>query len=488
MKNLSELLENIDLIEIINFKNTVIEGISYNSAKIRKDYLFFAIRGTTTDGNLFIPQAIDNGASTILTDIYPKTIQNGVTYIIVDDARKSMALIAKKFYNYHQIKSKIIGVTGTNGKTTITFLISSILNNLGYKTAVIGTTGIYLNEKKFPTTNTTPESVLLYELFEKINALGIDFIIMEVSSHSLVQKRVYGIDFDLAIFTNLTPDHLDYHKTMDNYAKAKKILFDSLKSNSLAIVNSDDSYSKFMVNDLSHNQIVMVGTNPNSDYTLKPLKSDIQGIEFELHNCKSGEKYKVQSKLIGDFNIYNLALALVSTSCLGYDLSKLVQTSYKLTTAPGRMEIIKLKNGAIGVVDYAHTPDALEKALKTLINIKNTGKLITVFGCGGDRDSSKRPLMGRIASILSDIIIITNDNPRTESPEKIIQEILQGIDKSYIHKIHIIPDRRLAIETGVKYSTNGDIVLVAGKGHEKYQIFGNERIYFDDIEELKKFE
>jgi len=487
MKYLKELIEEIEILETLNFNNNLIKGITNNSLEIKKDFLFCALRGTSTDGNLFIPQAIYNGASTILTDVFPKTIHSGITYLIVDDARKAMALISKKFYDYNRLKSKIIGVTGTNGKTTITFLISSLLKNLGYTTAVIGTTGIYLNNDKLPTTHTTPESVRLYEIFDKINSFGIDYIIMEVSSHSLVQKRVYGVEFDLAIFTNLTPDHLDYHETMDNYAKAKKILFDSLKPSAISIINSDDAYSDFIVSNLPANQIVRVGTNTNSDYILKPIKSSIKGVEFNLLHPKSNQTYYIQANLIGEFNIWNLALALVATSFLGNDLSKLVEFTDKLIAAPGRMEIIKLKNDAIGVVDYAHTPDALEKVIKTLNNLKNGGKLITVFGCGGDRDKSKRPLMGCIASVLSDKVIITNDNPRTENPDNIIQEILQGVDKAFFHKIDIIPDRRLAIQTAINKSTKGDIVLVAGKGHEKYQIFGNEKIHFDDIEELKKF-
>lgn len=487
MKYLNELLEKIDIIETVNYHNNLIQGISYNSLNTKKDYLFCAISGSTTDGNLFIPQAIENGVSTILTEVYPKTIHNGITYLIVDDARKAMALISRNFYNFNKLDSKIIGVTGTNGKTTVTFLMSSLLNNLGYRTAIIGTTGIYLNDEKLPTTHTTPESVQLYELFEKINSYGIDYIIMEVSSHSLEQKRVYGVDFDIAIFTNLTPDHLDYHKTMDNYAKAKKILFDSLKPTSISVINSDDAYSDYMVSDLPASQIVRVGANPISDYTLEPLKSNLLGIEFNLLDSKSNNKFKIQANLIGEFNIWNLALALVATSYLGNDLSKLVDYTNKLTPAPGRMQIIKLRNGAIGVVDYAHTPDALEKAIKTLLNLKNNGKLITVFGCGGDRDKSKRPMMGSIASTLSDRVIITNDNPRSENPQNIIEDILHGIDKSHSHKVDVIPDRKIAIHTAVNYSFNGDIVLVAGKGHEKYQIFGNERIYFDDVEELKKF-
>lgn len=488
MKTLLDLIQKIEILETFNFSNFNIAGITYNSLEVQQDYIFCALRGTATDGNNYIPQAIDKGASVIVTEQIPQIMKDSICYIIVPDARKAMAILASKFYDYDSNKTKIIAVTGTNGKTTITFLISSLLKYSGYSTAIIGTTGIYLNDEKIPATHTTPESVKLFEIIHKINSLGIDYIIMEVSSHSLVQKRVYAIDFEIAVFTNLTPDHLDYHKTMDKYAVAKKILFDSLKSTSYAVINSDDSYADFMVSNLLNNQIIRVGEKPTADFIIQSPKSDIQGVSFDLLDFKKNNKYSIQTCLIGDFNISNMALALVAASALGFDLSTLSSFTNKLTGAPGRMEMIKLNTGAIGVVDYAHTPDALEKAIKTLINIKRSNRLITVFGCGGDRDKTKRPLMGQIASVLSDAVIITNDNPRTENPDLIIQQIIQGIDNSFAHKIQIIPDRASAIQKAVNLSGNGDIVLIAGKGHEKYQIFGNEKIHFDDLEELRKYE
>lgn len=487
MKTLFELIQNIDIIDTLNFSNFNIAGITYNSLEVKQNFIFCALTGSSTDGNIFVPQAIEKGAKVIVTEKQPPTTHNDTVYVIVPDARKSMAMIASNFYDYNTNKTKIIGVTGTNGKTTITFLISSLLKSVGFTTAIIGTTGIYVKDEKIPASHTTPESVKLYEIIHKINSLGIDYIIMEVSSHSLVQKRVFGIDFELAVFTNLTPDHLDYHQTMDKYADAKKILFDNLRSSSMAVINSDDSYSDYMVSNLLSHQIIRVGEKPTANFIIQSHKSDIYGVSFDLLDTKSGITHKIHTNLIGEFNISNIALSLVATSALGIDLSNLCVIANNLTGAPGRMEIIKLKTGAIGVVDYAHTPDALEKAIKTLINLKNSNRLITVFGCGGDRDKSKRQVMGRIASVLSDFVIITNDNPRTENPNEIIQQIIQGVDNSFAHKIDIIPDRASAIQKAVNLSSNGDIVLVAGKGHEKYQIFGEEKIYFDDLEQLKKY-
>lgn len=488
MKNLIELTKNLNIIETINFDNINVEGITYNSLEVKENYIFCALLGTATDGNKFIPQAISKGAKVIVSETTPTgNIPDNVTFIIVEDARKTMALLANKFYDFQNNRTKIIGVTGTNGKTTITFLISYLLKQLGFSTAIIGTTGIYLKDENIPATHTTPESVKLYELINKINSLGIDYIVMEVSSHSLMQKRVYGIDFEIAVFTNLTSDHLDYHKTMENYADAKKILFDSLKPAALAIVNSDDSFSDYITKNLNSNQVIKVGTKSDSNYVIQSPKSDINGVSFDLFISKLNRHIRFNSNLIGDFNISNLALSIVSVANLGFDITKLAEFTTNITAAPGRMELIKLKNGSIGVVDYAHTPDALEKAIKTLRNLKNGGDLITVFGCGGDRDKSKRPVMGRIASILSDKVIITNDNPRSENPDTIIQEIIQGIDKSFIHKVEIIPDRAYAINKAISLSNTGDIVLIAGKGHEKYQIFGTEKIYFDDREELRKY-
>lgn len=487
MKRLTDLINNVSIIEKINFLDYQIYGITYNSLMVKDNFIFCAIRGTATDGNIFISQAIEKGAKVVLTEVAPVNPIEGITYLIVENVRKSMALIANKFYDYDKNISKIIAVTGTNGKTTITFLISSLLRGLGYRTAIIGTTGIFIDDDVLPSTHTTPESVHLYELIHSINSRGVDYIVMEVSSHSLAQHRVYGIDVEVAIFTNLSPDHLDYHKTMDNYAAAKKILFDSLKHKSFAVVNADDHYADFIASSLQNEQIIRVGQNTHSDFIIDVPSSSITGINFNLLLKNSGLKININSKLIGDFNIYNLALSLAALSCLGFDINQLSNLTSTIEGAPGRMEFIQLKTGAVGVVDYAHTPDALEKAIKTLKSLNQGGKIITVFGCGGDRDKSKRPLMGKIASVLSDLVIITNDNPRSEDPNVILNEIVQGIDNSFIHKISIIPNRSEAIEKAVNISKTTDIILVAGKGHEKYQIFGNEKIYFDDKEELKKY-
>lgn len=487
MKKLYDLISGLEILEFHNLFNHYIEGITYNSLMVKDNFVFFAIKGTAADGNEFIPQAISKGAKVIVTEYITNEIKDGVTYLIVSDARKFMALVARRFYNFNKGQTKIIGVTGTNGKTTITFLISGLLNELGKKTAIIGTTGIYIDGEKTPATHTTPESIHLYEILEKIFNQHIEYIIMEVSSHSLVQSRVYGIDFDYAIYTNLTPEHLDYHKTMQNYATAKKLLFDSLNEEAIAILNSDDDYVDFMIKDSKACEKIFVGTNPNSDFIIKLGCSNINEQKFVLQERITSREYCFKTNLIGEFNISNMALAVVTVSKIGFKIDELQKLTPIVKGARGRMEKVLLRNGAIGIVDYAHTPDALEKAIKTLLKIKNGKNIITVFGCGGDRDKFKRPAMGRIASLLSDVVIITNDNPRSEDPLQIINEIANGIDNHFEHKIKVIPDRAQAIKTAFELSKSGDIILVAGKGHENYQIIGKDKIHFDDLVELSKY-
>ncbi len=483
---LNNLLQSVEIKEIINFKDIAINGIAYNSQKVEANFIFVAIRGLKSDGNNYIDVAIANGASVIITSIKPQLLDNNTTYIIVENERKTLAIISANYYNFQKGSTKFIGITGTNGKTTITFLFKSLLTKFDKKCAIIGTTGIYFGDEKIPSTHTTPESLELYEIITKLQKDGAEYIVMEVSSHSLMQYRTYGIDFDIAIFTNLTHDHLDYHQNMENYAQAKQLLFKSLNKKALAIVNSDDKYSQVMLENINKNKQITVGYSLSSDYQVANSKISSNDTSFELLINKSNEKITCQTNLIGAFNISNLSLVLATLIELGFDKSLLSEYCKNLTPAPGRLEVVNLANGAIGVVDYAHTPDALDKVLETLNSIK-TRKIITVFGCGGERDRAKRPEMGKIATKFSDFSIITNDNPRNEDPKSIINDILTGINEDNQSNYIVIEDREIAIKSAYEMSTKGDIILVAGKGHEDYQILGNQRIHFSDIEQLRKF-
>ncbi len=474
--NFSNLLGKLDI---------VINKIQYDSRKITKGDLFVAIKGEASDGHDFINSAIEKGAIAIVCEdfnpIY-KDIEH-ITFIIVNDSRKALAEMAAAYYNFPSSKLKLIGITGTNGKTTCTFLIAKLLQAIGKNVAIIGTTGIYYNNKKIEATHTTPESLELHELFASFLSEGIEYVVMEVSSHSLVLNRVYGIDFKVAVFTNLSQDHLDFHKTMDEYAKAKKILFNNLELSSYSVIFGDNSYSKLMVKD-TLSKVINVGYEKYNDVVINSYELNSTNSKFNLI-IKNNET-SIVSNLIGKFNIENLALSFIACSCLGFDVEHLAKLTKLINGAEGRMERYILKSGAIAVIDYAHTPDALEKALLSCKEVLNSGnKLISIFGCGGNRDTKKRAIMGRISSDLADTTVITNDNPRNESPTTIIQDIISGI----IHNKHyiIIEDRKLAIHKAVELAKEGDIILLAGKGHENYQVIGNEKLHFSDKEEISKF-
>jgi UDP-N-acetylmuramoyl-L-alanyl-D-glutamate--2,6-diaminopimelate ligase len=506
MKHLNQLLPFLNYLQIIGDKEISIYNIAYNSNKISSNSLFVAISGNTTDGHNFINQAIKNGAVAIICEKLPDTIMPNISYILVADSRLALAQLSNAWFDFPAKDIKTIGVTGTNGKTTITFLIASLLKHFHKSVAIIGTTGIYLNEENIPATHTTPESLELFELFAYFRSKNVEYVVMEVSSHSLVQHRVFGVNFISAIFTNLSHDHLDFHKTMGNYAQAKQILFKSLEQNSSAIINQDDKYSDLIVQDCGTRQIYTIGRYDNSLIKILNENTSISSISFDLelndnigndigniidssikNNC-----YKVKSNLIGKFNIENLAFSIICLYSLGFNLEELINSAKQIQAPPGRMQLVKLPNEAIGIVDYAHTPDALMKVLQNLNAIKEqvniSSKIICVFGCGGDRDKEKRPKMGNIAVNYSDYVIITSDNPRNEEPNQIIQEILTGIPSDFRNKVQTIESRYDAIRAAYKISRKNDYIVIAGKGHEKYQIIGSSKINFDDFEILNKIE
>ncbi len=497
MKSLKSLIDCLKNKTFINYFDQDIESVAYDSRKCGQNTLFVAIEGSNFDGHDFIDSVIEKGTTAIICEKLPRAAEldanptagkySRVTFIIVPSSREALAEVSHAWFDYPAKSMKFIGVTGTNGKTTTTFLISHILESLGLNTAILGTTGIYFAGKKKEATHTTPESYELCQLFLELKKEAVEYVIMEVSSHSLEQKRVHGIDFDLAIFTNLTHEHLDYHKTIENYAAAKKLLFYNLKPTSTAIVNGDDAFSDYMLNGTPAEIKITVGRQKDNIFQIIEEKITLEGNYFALQF--EDKDYKFETKLLGKFNVDNAAMAAAAGFALGVSLEASAKSLEEANGAEGRMTAVYLETGAIGIIDYSHTPDALEKALKTcreilISNKHKDSKLICVFGCGGDRDKTKRPIMGNISSRFADLTIVTDDNPRTEPREEIRKDILAGIEPELLDCVLEIPDRGKAIQKAGSLAKENDIILVAGKGHEKYQILGTEKTRFDDYEVL----
>ena len=441
-----------------------------DSRIVKEGQIFVAIKGHTVDGYDYIENAIKNGAISIVTD---RDIKVSVPYKKVKDTEKYLQKLLVKEYSHEFKDLKIIGVTGTNGKTTTCYLIYQLLKELGQKVAYIGTIGFYYNDKYQELSNTTPDILHLYKLLLEAKENNIKYIVMEVSSHALSLGRVSGIDFDIAAFTNLTQDHLDYHDTMSEYLKAKIKIIDNLKKDGILILNSDDKASyKF-----KHNHIFTVGTNGNYkiiDYKYNP---DSTVINFSIEE----KNYQVKTNLINNFNIYNYLMCLAVINNLGFNIEEIISKTNKIYPPKGRCETIKVNN-SYAVIDFAHTPDAVEKIIRAYKELK-IGRVITVVGCGGDRDPKKRPIMGSLATSLSDEVIFTSDNPRTEDPDAIIKDIIkENNDDNY----QVIVDRKKAIIAGINKLKDNDFLLILGKGHEDFQIIGHEKIHFSDIEILKE--
>lgn len=442
-----------------------------DSRKVKKGDTFIAIKNVERDGHDYIEDAIKNGASKIICEHgkYPVETE------IVKDTREYLNNYLYDNY-YPLIKDmKLIGVTGTNGKTTSCYLTYQLLNMLGKKTAYIGTIGFFCGKEKTELNNTTPDVDLLYSMLLEAKEKKYEYVVMEVSSHALDKNRVYGLEFDEVAFTNLTQDHLDYHKTMEKYAEAKKILFTKTRGKKIAIINSDDPYyNNFM---LRENTNVTFGKD--GDLKINFINLSNQNTQFGF-TYKDNE-YAVGSTFVGTFNVYNYLTALLLVTCLGFDIVDVMNMCQLLNHPPGRMEMIKYKTNSI-FIDYAHTPDAISNVISSSLEYKK-GKIITIFGCGGDRDKTKRPIMGNIATELSDYVIVTDDNPRTEDEKSIVKDILEGIKKD---NYEVIYDRHKAIKKGISMLKDKDILLILGKGHENYQIIGHDKIHFSDKEEVEK--
>lgn len=471
--NLKKLLEGLDYSVLQGNDSLEISNIQYDSRKIQKEDVFFCIKGFNVDGHKFISSALKKGANAIVCEEDVVEPMPNTAVIKVKDGRKALALCSANFYGRPAEKMKIIGITGTNGKTTSAFMIKSILEEAGYKVGLIGTIANYIGNQKLHSERTTPESLELHELFKKMVDNGVEYCVMEVSSHSLSLNRVYGIEFCQGMFTNLTQDHLDFHKTFDNYYNAKLELF---KNSVNSIVNIDDSYGKKVLEDASNNKI-SYGIKEAADVKAENISIHPRGAEFKIFYKDNYENVELQ--IPGNYNVYN-ALGSAAT-CLneGIDIQKVIKGLNRVQV-PGRCEIVtkKYNLGFDVIVDYAHTPDGLQNILETAREFTK-GRLISVFGCGGDRDKTKRPIMGKIGSELSNVAIITSDNPRTEEPDKIIEDVVAGIVKD---NYMVITDRREGIKKAMEIAKKGDVIVVAGKGHEDYQVLKDGTIHFDERE------
>jgi UDP-N-acetylmuramoyl-L-alanyl-D-glutamate--2,6-diaminopimelate ligase len=491
--------EEIGLLDLFEIGEADLARPQYDSRKVQTGDAFFAIRGFATDGHRFIGHAIASGAKSIVledTDAFSRSDaeQAKVSRLLVKNSRRALAIISEWSFGSPSRKLRMIGVTGTNGKTTVTNLIKQILSLRGEKVGLIGTIGIQIGDIELPATHTTPESLEISALLANMVDEGVTTCVMEVSSHAISLERIAALDFDIAVFTNLTQDHLDFHITMEEYFSAKQKFFNTLKDTAIAVTNADDPRGLDIVANTVANAhsygIHKIEAKPHADLMAYDLELSAEGSKFRVEKRYSEEKAIFNSPLAGEFNVENV---LAAASALyfgveGYSLEVLAGIIPNIKSAKGRFERIALKNGAIAIVDYAHTPDALRKVLETIkAIISEPGRIFTVFGCGGDRDPSKRPEMGEIAVKLSDFAIITSDNPRSENPRSIIEDILAGIDDYGRKKLEIEPDRAKAIAMALSMAKNGDIVLIAGKGHENHQIFGSERRHFDDREEIMKF-
>jgi len=495
---LSKVLEGVPVIKMFQTMygrmvvthDVEVRGVQHDSRKAGKDFLFVAIRGSATDGHKFIDQAVKNGAKVVvveddsaLPDHY--FMHAGVVKVVVQDARKALARIAANYYEHPSKKLHLIGVTGTNGKTTTTHLIKSILETAGKRVGLIGTIAYSIGDELIPATHTTPESLELHQLLARMVEQKCSTAVMEVSSHSLAMHRVFGLDFDVAVFTNLTQDHLDFHGSMDGYFATKRILFDGLESSSFAVVNVDDSFGGKIAEQSKAKRLTYSSTS-SADVFATDIRLSVRGSEFQVQH--DGRRTTISSSLAGWFNVSNILAAYATGAALGVPQQKLVDGIGNLKTVRGRFEQIASPAGWTAIVDYAHSPDALKHCLRTIHDILpkvGRGRITTVFGCGGNRDRSKRPLMGTIATELSDITIVTSDNPRNEDPQSIIDEIMVGVVKG--KEVYAEVDRRKAITMALGLARIGDVVLVAGKGHEDYQVVGNVKNHFDDREEIERF-
>ena len=476
MKRLNDLLDNVRALEINNPNNPEITALEYDSRRIEAGNCFFAVTGTASDGHNYIDAAIERGTTAIICEHMPEMCHEGISYVMVEDSNVAMAAMAAAYYDYPSEELKLVGVTGTNGKTTTATLLYDMFMAMGYNAGLISTVVYRVGKRSIHSTHTTPDAIRLNAMMREMVDEGCDYCFMEVSSHAAAQHRIDGLRFTGAIFTNLTHDHLDYHGTYKEYIRAKKSFFDALVKDAWAVVNIDDRNGEVMVQNCRAS-VRRLSLRSMADYRTKIIEMQTDGMLLSI------DGQEVWVKFTGRFNAYNLTTVYAAATLLGIDKLEALTTLSNLTPVSGRFETITATDGTMAVVDYAHTPDALENVIETIEEVrKDTQQLFVVVGCGGDRDRTKRPEMAGIAVKHATMAIFTSDNPRTESPEAILDDMLQGIGdaRNYLR----ITDRREAIRTASALAHPGDIILIAGKGHEDYQIIGIEKHHFDDREEI----
>jgi UDP-N-acetylmuramoyl-L-alanyl-D-glutamate--2,6-diaminopimelate ligase len=477
---LKVLLKNVEVLNVIGDLDREIAGVNIDSRQIKEGHLFVAIPGTQTDGHNYIPKAIEQGAVAVLCEHFPDKRESGVTYIAVKSTEDCVGEVATQFYGDPSRKLTLVGVTGTNGKTTIATLLYNMFRQFGHKCGLLSTVCNYIEGEAIPTSHTTPDPIELNQLLAQMVEAGCEYAFMECSSHAIAQKRIGGLKFKGGLFTNLTRDHLDYHKTLENYRDAKKAFFDGLEKDAFAVTNADDKNGLFMVQNTKA-QVKTYSIRSMADFKAKIIECHFEGMYLDIDGREVGVQF------IGKFNVSNLLAVYGAAVMLGKKPEDILVVLSTLKSVNGRLEPIRSPEGYTAVVDYAHTPDALENVLKAIHEVLDgKGKVITVCGAGGNRDKGKRPLMAQEAVKQSDRVIITSDNPRFEEPQDIINDMLAGLDARQMKKVVSIVDRREAIRTACMMAEKGDVILIAGKGHEDYQEIKGVKHHFDDKEVVRE--
>jgi UDP-N-acetylmuramoyl-L-alanyl-D-glutamate--2,6-diaminopimelate ligase len=475
VKNLKDILYKVAIETVVGSTSVIINALQFNSKHIEENDVFVAIKGSVVDGHHYISKAISQKASVIICEILPEQLDESVTYVVVKDSSVALAIMAANFFGNPSANLKLVGVTGTNGKTTIATLLYHLFKNAGYKVGLLSTVKVMVDNKEYPATHTTPDSISINSFLDEMIREGVEFCFMEVSSHGIHQNRTLGLHFEGGIFTNLSHDHLDYHDTFAEYRDVKKRFFDQLPKSAFALTNVDDKNGAVMLQNTKAKK-VSYALKSIADYHAKILENQLTGLLLKINNKE------VWTKLIGNFNAYNVLAIYATAELLGLEEQEILRLLSILESVSGRFQYIISDQKITAIVDYAHTPDALKNVLETINSIRTSNEnLITVVGCGGDRDKTKRPKMGHIASALSTKVVFTSDNPRSEEPETIIEDIEKGVEPQNFKKTISISDRKQAIKTACQFAEPGDIILIAGKGHETYQDVKGVKSDFDDL-------
>ena len=481
MIQLKDILYKVTLDSVVGNTSVAINNIDFDSRNISLNDVFIAVPGTQVDGHEYIEKAVKQGAIAIICENLPNNMINGVTYVKVASSSQALAVMASNYYGVPSQNLKLVGITGTNGKTTVATLLYQLFKKAGFKVGLISTVKVIIDNDEYKATHTTPDSITINRYLKEMNDEGVEFCFMEVSSHGIHQNRTEGLQFEGGIFTNLSHDHLDYHKTFSEYRDVKKVFFDKLSPTAFALVNVDDKNGLFMIQNTKAKKFTYA-LKTYADYKAQILESQFGGLLLKLNDSE------VWTRLIGTFNAYNLAAIFGAADLLGLEKDEILKLISELESVSGRFQYLVSDERITAIIDYAHTPDALKNVLETINSIRTRNEeLITVFGCGGDRDKEKRPIMGQIASALSTKVIFTSDNPRSEVPESIIEEIEKGVEPQNFKKTMSIVDRKQAIKTACQLAQPNDIILIAGKGHETYQEINGKRMDFNDFKIAKEF-